>query len=257
VGGNEDYARIYVSNDRTHWVLIWENPEEGTTDNQWTPVAYDLSPIAAREKTVYIRFSMGPTGSAERSSGWNIDDLELTSNPVYPAEGTVGTEVTIHGGGFGAKKGKALIGSTPLTVLSWASGTIHCQLNKALDPGLYDVAIVPSASTKSSMIIEKMAFAVKPPEIYSVELVSVAPWDEVVIHGKFFGVKKGKVSLAYVMDGKPKTRKCSVVSWTVTSQSEEGDIVVNLPKGMITGSYDLIVTNSVGSDTVTGLFTFQ
>ena len=96
VEGN-DNAGIYISKDRTNWLPIWENPETGTMDNQWTPVIFDISEVAAGEGSVYIKFTMGPTDSASGYSGWNIDDLEVTSNPVYPAEGTIGTEFSIAG----------------------------------------------------------------------------------------------------------------------------------------------------------------
>ena len=148
-----DYARIYISNDRTNWLLIWENPESGTMDNQWTPVVFDISEVAAGEGSVYIKFTMGPTDSAGGYSGWNIDDLEVTSNPVYPAEGTMGTEFTITGSGFGTKKGKVLIGNTSVTVLAWNNGLIRCRLTKVLAPGVYDVTIVPSVPKGSPSII--------------------------------------------------------------------------------------------------------
>jgi len=38
-----------------------------------------------------------------------------------------------------------------------------------------------------------------------------------------------------------------VVSWTVDPTIEEGDIVFAVPKGLSAGTYNLIVTNSVGS----------
>jgi len=76
--------------------------------------------------------------------------------------------------------------------------------------------------------------------------------DQITIHGKFFGMKKGKVYLGYLVNGKPIKKNCSVVSWTVDPATEEGDIVFVVPPGLAPGVYDLIVTNnSAGSDTDT------
>jgi hypothetical protein len=75
-----DHAKILVSNDGVNWNQFWENPVFDVTDNQWTQVVFDISSIAANQETVYIKFTMGPTNATGRYSGWNIDDLEVTSN---------------------------------------------------------------------------------------------------------------------------------------------------------------------------------
>jgi hypothetical protein len=75
-----DHARVYVSNDWTNWTQLWENPVFNVTDNQWTQVVFDISSIAAHQGTVYIKFTMGPTNATARYSGWNIDDVEVTSD---------------------------------------------------------------------------------------------------------------------------------------------------------------------------------
>ena len=46
-----------------------------------------------------------------------------------------------------------------------------------------------------------------------------------------------------------------MVSWAVNPATEEGDIVFAVPKGLAAGTYDLIITNSVGSDSLVGGFT--
>ena len=79
-----DHAKVYVSNDGTNWVQLWENPGFNLIDNQWIQVVYDISSVAANQATVYIKFTMGPTNSSGRYSGLNIDDLEVTSNYAGP-----------------------------------------------------------------------------------------------------------------------------------------------------------------------------
>jgi len=77
-----DKAGIYVSNDGLNWEQIWENPDfRSLTDNRWIQAIYDISPVAADQERVYVKFSMGPTNEKARYSGWNIDDFEITSEP--------------------------------------------------------------------------------------------------------------------------------------------------------------------------------
>jgi hypothetical protein len=80
-------ARIDVSTDEVVWVPLWENPSEDLMDKEWTRLVYDISPLAAGQSTVYVRFTLGPVDSSRRFSGWNIDDLEVTSG--YAISGAV------------------------------------------------------------------------------------------------------------------------------------------------------------------------
>jgi len=113
---------------------------------------------------------------------------------VHPFEGTTGTETSVSGYGFGAKKGKVLIGNATLTILQWTDGSIQCKLTKALPPGPYDVTIRPTTKGASPIMIED-GFTVKAPEIDSVDPTSGSTGDEITINGFFFGTKKGKVTL--------------------------------------------------------------
>jgi hypothetical protein len=79
-----DHAKIYVSNNGTNWTQLWENPVFDLTDNQWIQVVFDISSIAANQGAVYIKFTMGPTDATSRFSGWNINDLEVTSDYSGP-----------------------------------------------------------------------------------------------------------------------------------------------------------------------------
>jgi hypothetical protein len=240
-----DHAHVYVSTDGTDWTQVWENPPVDLMDNQWVPVVLDISSYAASQGTLYVKFTMGPTNSSRRFSGWNIDDFEITSEAIYPSEGTYGTEVAITGAGFGSKKGKVLIGTTALTILEWTNESIRCRLAKVLAPGVYDVTIQPSGPKGTPPIIEKEAFVVKAPEIYSIDQTEGSAYDQVTIKGRFFGAKKGKVYLGYVSRGMPAKKSCSVLTW---GDDEIVFTVPNLPNGV----YDVIITNSVNSDTLVG-----
>jgi hypothetical protein len=225
------HARIYVSNDGINWgEPIWENPPIDLMDNQWVPAVFDISSVAAGQATVYVKLTMGPINSSRRFSGWNIDDFEVTSEVIYPSEGTMGTKLEIRGSNFGTKKGKVLIESTPPAILDWAEGLIHCQLTKALAPGVYDVTIQQSGPKGTPPIIEKDAFGVKVPEIYSVDQTEGSANDQVTVSGKFFGTKKGIVYLEYEQSGSLTRKSCKVSTWMMDSTTGDSEIVFVVPK---------------------------
>jgi len=73
------HAKIFVSNDGLNWTQLWENPVFNITDNQWRQVIFDISSVAAKKETVYIKFTIGSNYSSSQFSQWNIDNLEVTS----------------------------------------------------------------------------------------------------------------------------------------------------------------------------------
>jgi hypothetical protein len=159
---------------------------------------------------------------------------------ILPAEGTIGTEISIAGSGFGTKKGKVLIGSTPLTIIDWADGLIHCRLTKALDPRVYDMTIQPSEPKGTLPIIEKDAFVVRSVEIYSIEQGEGTAYDQVTIKGKFFGAKKGKVYLEYEDGGNIVRKSCKVTKWWMDPVTNESEIFFIVPK-MLPEVCDVVV----------------
>ena len=125
-------------------------------------------------------------------------------------------------------------------------GEIVFVVPQGLAPGVYD--LIATNSVGSNTVLS--GFTVMAPQIASVNPNAGGAGDQITIHGKFFGTKKGKVYLGYSVNGRPIKKYCSVVSWTVDPVTEEGDIVFGVPQGLVPGVYDLIVTNnSAGSDT--------
>ena len=242
-GSQSDHAKIYVSHNGEEWTQVWENPVVDLTDDRWMPVVLDISSFAANQKPVYIRFTMGPTNSLLRFSGWNIDDLRVASESIYPAEGTLGTEITITGSGFGLKPGKVLIGITPLKILDWKEGEIHARINKGIPPGVYDVTIRLGGPKGTAPIVEKEGFAVKAPEIYSVTPNDGLAGNQLTIRGKFFGTKPGKLGKVYLehqADNKTSKKACKVLSWNMDSTSGDSEIICVVPP-MMPATYDVVV----------------
>jgi len=176
------------------------------------------------------------------ATGMQSPNNIAVSQNISPYEGTIGTEITISGFGFGTKKGKVLVGSASLKILEWTDVLISCQLTKALPPGTYDVRIRPQIKGSSPITIPN-GFTAKTPEIDSVDPTSGSTGDEITINGLFFGTKKGKVTLG--------TKNCKGLSWTMVATTGVSEIRFVVPKGLSAGTYELIVTTTkVGSDTV-------
>jgi hypothetical protein len=83
-----DRAYIQVSTDGLNWTTVWENPDATVNDNSWTAMQYDISAVADRQPTVYIRWGMGATDALLHYSGWNIDEVLVDGNFVGEAYNT-------------------------------------------------------------------------------------------------------------------------------------------------------------------------
>jgi len=90
-----DHASVCVSNDGINWVTVWQNGAR-VADSTWSHQEFDISAIADNHPTVFLRWTMGPTDSTIRLSGWNIDDIRLTGEECsllpgdYNGDGVVG-----------------------------------------------------------------------------------------------------------------------------------------------------------------------
>jgi hypothetical protein len=158
-------------------------------------------------------------------------------------EGTLGTNITLDGSGFGAKKGKVLIGgvSTKIAKDGWKSDSITCTVTKVPPVGTHEVTIKPY---KADDIIISNAFTVKAPEIDSLNsYIGTGGITPIIITGRFFSTKKGKVYLEYEKDNKPMKKNCKVTSWGMDSISF---IVPKTSKSFPAGTYPLKVMNKVG-----------
>ena len=160
---------------------------------------------------------------------------------VVPEEGTIGTEMTIFGFGFGTKKGKVLIGNAALKILNWAEGAIECLLTRKLSPDTYDVTILPKAKGVSPIIIAD-GFTVRVPAFEGLDPTTGSTGEEITIYGSFSGTKKGKVTLG--------GKSCKIRSWKMDPTTGLSEIRFVVPKGLSSGTQELKVINKVGEGTV-------
>ncbi len=144
-------------------------------------------------------------------------------------EGSIGTEITISGSGFGAKKGKLLIGGIAPKIAKdgWADDQIVCLLTKVPPVGgPYDITITPYKST-SSMTLPG-AFTVKTPEFVSIDINHGQPGVIITVYGNFFTTKKGKVYIEDPVSGKKKS--CKVTEWFMDPTNGDSRVTFIVPK---------------------------
>jgi len=222
---------------------------DATRIANWTGSG-NIALIATRVINGVRRADLGfyPPSNDSRSDLWinTTDGAKIMANALLwvtgKYEGTIGTEFTITGTGYGVKKGKVLIGPAALKILEWTDSSIRCQLTKALSPGTYDVTIRPKTKGASPIVLED-PFTVKAPEIESVEPTSGSTGDEITIEGSYFGTKKGKVTLG--------GKTCKVLRWTMDPTTGVSEIDFVVPKRLDPGTYELtVITTKVGSDTI-------
>lgn len=158
--------------------------------------------------TIVVRFAPEAQGITSSSFTISSDDPDESSVTVHlsgqgimllinPGEGTVGTEVEIRGAGFGSSKGKVLIGGMPIKISDWTETEIRGTLNKVLPPDVpSDVTVQPKVP-KGAKIVESEALTARGSKITSVEPGSgvSGATNPIMIHGRFFSTKKGKVTL--------------------------------------------------------------
>jgi hypothetical protein len=169
---------------------------------------------------------------------------------LSPDEGTIGTQATLSGSGYGSLKGKISIGGVKATVLSWSATSVEFLLKKPVPAGLHNLVVYPKSPRGAAPVTLSDCFTVKDPQIDSVEPSSGSVGQSVSIQGSFFGVKKGRVTLT---DASGKAYKCKVVSWTMDPRTNSSQVVFMVPK-QVYGRVDVAVVGKAGSGTVTDGF---
>lgn len=201
----------------------------------WTEVSpgWTAKNSAARALAVYKDNLFLGTYNGKGAEVWHLSQ--------QPADkGTIGTEFTITGSGFGTSKGTVRLSRTAMNILDWADASILCSIPKAIPPGSYKVTINPA---KGSPITLENKFVITAPQIESVAPASGSANDEITITGHFFGTKKGKVTL--------NKTSCTVLTWTMDPETGESEIRFEVPKEISSGSYQLKVSNGVGPSSTT------
>jgi hypothetical protein len=195
---------------------------------------------------IYFAATAYSTSGSESTYSYEVFWSDINAD-IPISEITIGTKYTITGSGFGSTKGKVLIGNVSAKVNSWTDDAIIITANRVpLPAGPYDVVIKPNPKTDISPLVLPGAFTVTGPEIVSLSSDRGAAGDEIIVTGKFFSSKAGKVYLKDPVSGKSKN--CKVVDWSMDPSSGDSTltfVVPILPKGMLPDLYPLKIVNKV------------
>ncbi|HOH26961.1 MAG TPA: IPT/TIG domain-containing protein, partial [Syntrophorhabdus sp.] len=190
------------------------------------------------------------------SGNYDIIVVKLTKVDLSPEEGTIGTRITIHGAGFGTKKGKVLINNMAAKIDKggWTPDRITATINKPPMPTdvPHPVTVVVN---KASTTVDG-TFTLRLPVLDDLATTSGTYKDAITVTGKFFSTKKGKAYLMDPITGKKKNLK--VASWQMDEQtgiSEFTFIVPKTSKSFPAKTYHLIMGNKVGQAATTPEFT--
>ncbi len=158
---------------------------------------------------------------------------------INPVEGTVGTEVTITGTGFGDKQGEVLLGTEKSKLLAWSDTEITFMIDKPQPAGKYTLAILLHGDKQPEEQLTFTEFKMRRPHISQDDTGLVRDGSSLTILGQFFGDKKGEVDVMYLQDEEIVFEKAKVLDWSMNSIRSE------LPDGL-TVKFILKVSNEVG-----------
>jgi hypothetical protein len=234
VGGGSLARGVLFHYQKGRWTLV--NPP--AVSNYWCLLGIHF---ASATEGWAVGYSNGNTGGYIGALLSHVVD-------VSPSEGTIGTKIRIDGSGFGSEKGKVLIGGRTANIDSgsWTDDMIIALATRVPSSGgPYDIAVVLSGS--ASKIVLPGAFTVKDPELDPLPVGHGLPGASIAITGKYFSSKKGKVYLG--------DKKCKVITWEMNANTGESTASFVVPKKMPSETYNITLTNKVGSHTLSNGFT--
>lgn len=215
------------------------------SDRFWTSTTYVESPTDAMCGDTYDGYITNFSKVSSCCYAWAV-------RAGGGSFGTIGTELNVTGKGFGAKKGKVLIGGIAAKIAKdgWTPTSIICQVKKPLSTGPYDLEVIPKDPKGAAPIPMAGAFTIMAPQIVTVDPVSGSPGVPIVLSGNYFGSKKGKV---YLEDpGTGMKKNCKITYWYMDPTTGESKVnfIVPKPKGYLSGvstPYTLNIANKVGT----------
>jgi PKD repeat protein len=202
-----------------------------------------------------------PGGGTEVST--QVDYVTAIANPygVAPAEGSIGTQITVTGTGFGDIKGRVYLRyqdargrlrRKSLRVESWTDGLIVARVWAKMEPRLSDVMIQPK---RQAPVIVQNVFTAMVPVVDSITPATGSPGDSIAVAGDYFGTAKGAVRFRYLSGGRLRSKRCKVTSWTMDPATGESSVTFTVPDRVAPGTYDVVVSNKIGATVVGGGFT--
>jgi hypothetical protein len=182
-------------------------------------------------------------------------DVSLESSGVSPSEGTIGTNFTITGSGFGTTKSfvyleyqkNGVIKQAKPKITSWTDTSITGIWNITLSAGSYKMYVKPKA--KGTSAIDVGTFTIKNPAIDEIAPNSCSIGEQNTISGKFFSSIKPKVY--FQNTATLKKYSCKVNSFAMDPDTGDSSLQFSVPKvtDLDSGDYNLILQNKIGQAT--------
>ena len=198
---------------------------------------YDYPPVPNTGGGTYPYYDMG----AHEKQG-----------AATPAEGTIGTQLTINGSDFGTKKGKVLINGIAAKIAKdgWEPEQITCAISKPPLP--VDLAHPVSVLVNKVTIPLDGTFTVRGIVLDDLLVRSGTYPGSITVTGKFFGIKKGKTYLYDSVNDKKKNLK--ITDWKMNPSTGVSELTFAVPKpskSFPAATYQLKISNKIGPATTT------
>jgi alpha-tubulin suppressor-like RCC1 family protein len=161
-------------------------------------------------------------------SSWQLRNISI--------KGGMGTPVILKGFGFGFRKGTVHVGTAAVKVIAWYDTRIVFEMTGSLTAGEYPIYVKPR---EAATITYGKPFIMKAPELQFVRANEGYAGDMVVLTGRYFGSKKGKISLG--------ARSCAISYWYTDPTDGESLAAFRIPPRLTPGNYNVTLTNEAGS----------
>jgi hypothetical protein len=192
------------------------------------------------------------------STGYAESFVLKLDERVVPAEGTVGTQFTITGSGYGDRKGRVLVGRAAASVVRWSDTSIVCAVSgRPLRAGPADLVIAPK-SRKSIRLDD--ALVVKAPQVDDLAGRVGSSGEEISVSGTYFGTRKGTLTLETSIGGRTRRTTCRVKAWSMvpaTGASACRFLVPKVSRRFAAGDYTIRIRNVVGTSTAPSTLTVE
>ena len=184
--------------------------------------------VPASATTGSIRVTVGGVTSG---TGPAFTVSNLFVNAVSPEAGSVGTQVTVTGSGFGSSQGTISFNNVAATTISsWSNTQIVATVPTGATTGGVKVTVSGTSSNTSTI------FTVSPVLVTAVNPTSGLPGTQIQISGSGFGTTQGTVTIN---------------GWNVTTSAWSNSLITGtVPSSATSGAVKVTVGSSTSNTTI-------
>jgi hypothetical protein len=193
--------------------------------------------------------------------GYAANYADLSPYTVSPPQGTIGTEVTVLGAGFGEGKPAVYLEDTDpeknvtrmrkFKLLQWAPSAVLGAWTRKIAPGAFPLAVKPSSPAGLDPV-SIGTFRVVGPSIQGVVPAQASAGETVAVNGAHFSTRRPGVTLQDPLT--LKKHRCRVTGFSMDPATGTSMLQFVVPS-VNPGSYRLLVRNRIGE--TESIFTVQ